>query len=121
MVLLINLLVAIIALEHLWFLFIEMFLWTKPLGRKIFKLDPDFAQKSASLAANQGLYNGFLSAGLLWSLCTSSEEFALSLKVFFLSCVLVAGLYGAYSVGKTILWVQALPAALTLALIYFLY
>jgi len=112
--LLVNVLVGLIALQHFAFLYLEMFLWNSPTGMKIFKLAPDFATKSAPLAANQGLYNGFLAAGLLWSLLASNPLFAFQLKFYFLSCVLVAGLYGGYSVSKTILYVQALPAAVVL-------
>lgn len=114
-----NILVGIIALEHIGFLVLEMFLWTQPIGKKIFRLDPEFAKKSATLAANQGLYNGFLAAGLLWSLMAPNQAFSFQLKLFFLSCVVIAGLYGAYSVGKSILFTQALPAALVIILVFY--
>jgi putative membrane protein len=113
-----NIFVAFIALEHMAFLALEMFYWNKPLGLKIFRTDQDFAEKSKILAANQGLYNGFLSAGLIWSLFTSSPEQALALKIYFLLCVLIAGLYGAYTVGKSILYLQALPALMALIILW---
>jgi len=106
-----NLLVALVAALHLYFLVLEMFFWTKPLGRKVFRLDPAFAEASKTLAANQGLYNGFLAAGLLWSLLRGDVP----TQLFFLACVVVAGVYGAATVGKKILFVQALPAALAIA------
>ena len=104
-------LVVLVALLHLYFLVLEMFLWTRPLGLKTFRNTPDKAEVTRVLAANQGLYNGFLAAGLLYAAITGSREFA----VFFLACVVVAGLYGAYSVNKRIFLVQALPALLALA------
>ncbi|MBB5189445.1 putative membrane protein [Silvimonas terrae] len=112
MILIASLLVALVALLHLYFLVLEMFFWTKPLGRKVFRLTPEFAQASKTLAANQGLYNGFLAAGLIWGLTLGAA--GLGIKVFFLLCVIVAGVYGAITVGKKILYVQALPAALAL-------
>lgn len=110
-----NIVIAIVALLHVYFLVLEMFLWDKPAGLKTFKLTPEFAKASKVLAANQGLYNGFLAAGLLWGL--SMGETGAPVKVFFLCCVLVAGLYGAATVGKKILFIQALPAALGLLLL----
>ena len=104
-------LVVLVALLHLYFLVLEMFLWTRPLGLKTFRNTPEKAEFTRVLAANQGLYNGFLAAGLLYAAITGSREFAL----FFLACVVVAGLYGAYSVNKRIFLVQALPALLALA------
>ncbi len=106
-------LVALVAIEHALFLVIEMFFWRKPFGMKTFGTTPDFAEASAALAANQGLYNGFLAAGLAWSLLPGPHSFAL--RVFFLSCVIVAGLFGAATVKPRIALVQALPAALALA------
>ena len=100
-----------VALIHCYITVLEMALWTKPQGRKAFKLTPEFAEQTKTLGANQGLYNGFLAAGLLYAAITGSREFAL----FFLACVVVAGLYGAYSVNKRIFLVQALPALLALA------
>ena len=103
-------LVVLVALLHLYFLVLEMFLWTRPLGLKTFRNTPEKAEVTRVLAANQGLYNGFLAAGLLYAAITGSREFAL----FFLACVVVAGLYGAYSVNKRIFFVQAMPALLAL-------
>lgn len=119
MVILINFLVGLIAIQHLMFLILEMFLWTKPVGLKVFGQTLDMAQATSTLAANQGLYNGFLAAGLVWSLFEGSLDFSYSLKLFFVGCVLIAGLYGWYSVSRTILFVQAFPAALTLGLLIF--
>lgn len=111
--LLANGLVILVAVLHLYFLYLEMFQWTKPLGLKTFKNDAEYARKSAVLAANQGLYNGFLAAGLIWSVF-ANENMAPSLKVFFLGCVIVAGLYGGYSVNKKIFFIQAIPAIIAL-------
>lgn len=110
-----NVAIAAIALLHLYFLVLEMFLWTKPMGRRVFRLTPEFAQASAALAANQGLYNGFLAAGLLWGLVLGPDGFGV--KVFFLACVIVAGLFAAVTVNRRILWVQALPGVLGLVLV----
>jgi putative membrane protein len=106
-------LIGFIAIEHIAFLVLEMFLWTHPIGLKIFGRTPEVAESSKVLAANQGLYNGFLAAGLIWGLISKDW----SVNVFFVSCVLVAGLYGGYSVKKTILVVQALPALLALIML----
>ena len=114
---LINFLVGFIAIAHIGFLYLEMFLWNTPKGHKIFKLDPAFAEQSATLASNQGLYNGFLAAGLIWSLMAPSSDFGFQLKIFFGSCVLVAGLYGWMTVSKTILYAQVIPGALLLVLL----
>jgi len=108
-----NGLVVLVAVLHLFFLYLEMFQWTKPLGMKTFKNDAEFARRSAVLAANQGLYNGFLAAGLFWSVF-ANEQIALSLKVFFLSCVIIASLYGWYSVNKRIFFIQGIPAIVAL-------
>jgi putative membrane protein len=114
-----NVLVLLIALEHVWFLVLEMFLWTKPLGLKTFRLSAEKARASAALAANQGLYNGFLAAGLVFSLVAPSPETAFSLKVFFLACIVVAGVFGAITtVSRSILIAQALPAAAALVLVW---
>jgi len=112
-----NLVVALVAILHLYFMMLEMVFWTRPLGRKVFGLSADFAEASKRLAANQGLYNGFLAAGLIWSLTLGDAGFAI--KVFFLVCVLVAGAFGAATVSRKILWVQALPAAVALVLLFF--
>ena len=108
-----DLAAALVALLHLAFLVLEMFLWTQPLGLRIFRNTPEKAEMTKVLAANQGLYNGFLAAGLAWGLIAGSQPF----KVFFLACVIVAGAYGAWSVSKRILWVQAAPGAVALALL----
>lgn len=109
-------LVVLIAIEHLGFLVLEMFLWTRPIGRRVFRTTPEFAQQSAALAANQGLYNGLLAAGLLWAAFHPVPEVALQLRVFFLACVVVAGIGGAITVSRRIFYVQALPALVGLAL-----
>jgi putative membrane protein len=113
-----NLLVALVAALHLYFLVLEMFLWTKPLGLKTFRNSPAKAAESAVLAANQGLYNGFLAAGLVWGLVQGIPSFAFQIKVFFLLCVIVAGIYGAVTVSQRILLVQAAPAAVALILLW---
>lgn len=107
----------LIALLHIWFLILEMFLWQKPIGLKIFKTDPNQARITATLAENQGLYNGFLAAGLCWSLLATNEIFAQQLQLFFLSCITIAGIYAGIRVNKRIFWVQAFPA---LCIIFFL-
>ena len=106
-------LVALVALLHAYFLVLEMFLWTTPTGRRVFGLEPAFAEESKALAANQGLYNGFLAAGLVVGL-VGPEEQRYAFQVFFLLCVIVAGVYGAATVSRRILLVQALPAVLAL-------
>ena len=111
-----NILVGVVALIHLYIVYLEMVLWDTPKGHKAFNLDPDFATKSKTLAANQGLYNGFLAAGLIWGLYLGAAGF--QVKVFFLLCVSVAGLYGAATVGKKILYIQTVPAALALAALW---
>ncbi|WP_420133121.1 DUF1304 domain-containing protein [Rhodopseudomonas sp.] len=111
-------LTALVAALHVFFLVLEMFLWTKPLGMKVFRNTPDKAAASAVLAANQGLYNGFLAAGLIWSLLHPNPAVALQLATFFLGCVIVAGLYGAWTVSRRILYVQAAPAALALIAVW---
>lgn len=112
-----NVLVALVALLHIYFLILEMFLWTKPTGLKTFGNSQEKAKDSAVLAANQGLYNGFLAIGLLWGLIHPVSDFGFQIKVFFLLCVIVAGVYGAISVSRRILFVQAAPAALALILL----
>ncbi|EST35799.1 hypothetical protein N566_17250 [Streptomycetaceae bacterium MP113-05] len=111
-----QLLIGLIAVVHLWFLVLEMFLWQTARGRATFGTDAEFAARSAPLAANQGLYNGFLSAGLAWSLLAGApgDPDGFTPAVFFLSCVLIAGVYGAATVSRRILVVQALPAACAL-------
>ena len=110
-----NIVIALIALIHVYILVLEMFLWDKPKGMKAFDLTQEFATQSKVLAANQGLYNGFLAAGLLWGLSMGSA--GNSVKIFFLLCVLIAGLYGAATANKRILFIQAIPAALGLLLL----
>jgi len=111
-----DVLAALVALEHLGFLVLEMFLWTKPVGLRVFRLSPQAAASSATLAMNQGLYNGFLAAGLLWGLL-ASEPASLAIKTFFLACVVVAGVFGAATVSPRVLFVQAAPALLALVLL----
>lgn len=118
LILIANILVALVAALHACFLVLEMFLWTKPIGLKVFRNTPDKAEITKVLAANQGLYNGFLVAGLIWGLVHGNPAFALQIKVFFLLCVIVAGAYGAATVSTRILIVQALPAAIALAALF---
>lgn len=112
-----DILIILIAVLHIYFLVLEMFLWEKPIGLKAFGLTPETAKTSRVLAANQGLYNGFLSAGLIWGLLLGSE--GMDVKAFFLCCVLIAGLFGAATASRKILFIQALPAALALGLLFF--
>jgi putative membrane protein len=107
-------LTALIAALHLYILVLEMFLWESPRARRVFGTTPDFARATRVLAANQGLYNGFLAAGLIWALVAGLAEAGRAPALFFLACVLVAGLYGAATASRRILFVQALPAALAL-------
>lgn len=111
-----DVVVGLVALLHLWFLVLEMFLWDKPYGRKTFGLTEERAAATKSLAMNQGLYNGFLAAGLAWGLIAGGAA-GFPIKVFFLSCVIVAGVFGAATASRKILWVQALPAAVALELL----
>ncbi|HEY9105900.1 MAG TPA: DUF1304 domain-containing protein [Roseateles sp.] len=108
-------LAALVALLHVYILVLEMFFWTKPLGRKAFGLKADFAEQSKALAANQGLYNGFLAAGLAWGLMQGAASAGRPWLVFFLGCVIVAGVFGAATASRKILFVQALPGAVALA------
>jgi putative membrane protein len=110
-----DILVALVALLHLYFLVLEMFLWDKPAGLRAFGQTPERARATKQLAANQGLYNGFLVAGLVWGLSLGAGGFAV--KIFFLSCVIVAGVFGALTVSRKIFFVQALPAIAALALV----
>lgn len=109
-----RLIATLVALLHLYFLVLEMFLWTRPLGLKVFRNTPEKAQTTRVLAANQGLYNGFLAAGLAWGVVATRAD----VLAFFLGCVVVAGLYGAWSVSRRILWIQAAPAAVALLLLW---
>ena len=110
-----QILIGVVAFEHLYFLYLEMFAWTTPKTRRAFDTTAEFAEASKSMAANQGLYNGFLAGGLIWSLLQPDTAFALQLKIFFLACVIVAAIYGALSVKRRILYVQGIPAILALA------
>lgn len=112
-----QVLVGLVAVIHFYIVVLEMFLWTKPRGMKVFRTEPEFAAKSATLAANQGLYNGFLAVGLVWGLI-AAEPVGFQFRVFFLLCVAVAGLYGAATVGKRILFVQTVPALLALGAVF---
>ncbi|MFI0842659.1 DUF1304 domain-containing protein [Mesorhizobium sp. IMUNJ 23232] len=111
-----SILIAVVALFHLAFMYLEMVAWGQPLGRKVFGTSPEFATASKALAANQGLYNGFLVAGLVWGLALGESGF--SVKVFFLACVIVAGVFGAATVSRRILYVQAAPAVMALICLY---
>jgi putative membrane protein len=111
-----DVVIGFIALVHLYILVLEMFLWEKPAGRRAFGLSQEMARASKRLAVNQGLYNGFLAAGLIWGLILGGEGF--SVKVFFLSCILIAGLFGAATASRKILFIQALPAAVGLVLVW---
>ena len=108
---------SLVALEHVYIMILEMFLWTTPRGRKAFDLTPDFANQTRNLAANQGLYNGFLAAGLLWALIHPDGRVATQLQTFFLGCVVIAGIFGAATANKKILFMQALPAAMSLGFV----
>src|SRR5215475_8360516 len=108
-----NLAVALVALLHLYFLVLEMFLWETPFGLRTFGLTPEFAAASKTLAANQGLYNGFLAAGLAWAAFLGSSTIA----AFFLGCVIVAGVFGGFTASRKIFWVQATPGIVALALV----
>ncbi|HAT2611259.1 TPA: DUF1304 domain-containing protein [Kluyvera intermedia] len=107
-----NILIALVAAIHVYILVLEMFLWDTKTGRKAFNLSPDFARDTRVMAANQGLYNGFLAAGLLWGLWLGDAGFPV--KLFFLTCVLIAGVFGAATASKKILYVQALPALIAM-------
>lgn len=108
-----NLLTALVALIHVYILVLEMFFWDTPRGHKAFGLKPEFARATRVLAANQGLYNGFLAAGLFWGLWLGAAGIAV--KLFFLACVAVAGIYGAATSSRKILFVQTVPAVLAMA------
>jgi putative membrane protein len=110
-----NVVVGLVALVHVYILVLEMFLWDKPAGLRAFGQTKEAAAASKVLAANQGLYNGFLAAGLIWGLSLGAD--GTSVKVFFLTCVLIAGVYGAVTANRKILYVQAIPAAIGLALV----
>jgi putative membrane protein len=116
MTLVANILIGLVAFLHVYFLVLEMFLWDTPYGRRTFNLTPDFAAASKVLAANQGLYNGFLATGLIWGLSLGIAGVAI--KTFFLVCVVVAGVYGGYSVNRRIFFVQAIPAIIALVVLH---
>ncbi|WP_437734871.1 DUF1304 domain-containing protein [Sorangium sp. So ce1335] len=113
-----TLLVILVAIEHVYFLILEMFLWTTPRGLRTFGMTQELADATATLAKNQGLYNGFLAAGLFWSLLSHDAGDALERKTFFLGCVIVAGIYGGITVGRRLFFVQGVPALLALALVW---
>jgi putative membrane protein len=115
MQLLSSIVVAVVALLHVWILVLEMMLWDRPLGMRIFRMTPERAAATKVLAMNQGLYNGFLAAGLTWGAWLGSEGEPIVL--FFLGCVVMAGIFGAATVGRRILWVQAFPAAVGIVLV----
>jgi putative membrane protein len=117
MVLISNILVGIVAALHAYFLVLEMFFWTQPLGLRVFNMTAQKAQDSAVLAANQGLYNGFLAAGLLYGIFAATAV-GFQFKVFFLLCVIAAGLYGGYSVSPRIIYIQAVPAVIALLFVW---
>jgi putative membrane protein len=110
-----NVVIAVVALLHAYFLVLEMFLWDKPYGRKTFGMSEEKAATTKSLAMNQGLYNGFLAAGLVWGLLLGPAGYAI--KIFFLVCVIIAGVFGAITASRKILWVQAVPACVALGLL----
>jgi putative membrane protein len=112
-----QILIGFVALLHLYFLALEMFFWDKPLGRRVFNLTPEFATASKTLAANQGLYNGFLAAGLIWSLILGGHE-GFHVAIFFLTCIIVAGIYGGLTVNKRIFFFQAMPAIVALIMLH---
>ena len=112
MSLIVNIIIGIVALLHTYFLVLEMFLWDKPTGRRAFHTTPEYAAQSKTLAANQGLYNGFLAAGLIWGLFAGD-----AVKIFFLGCVIIAGIFGAFTVSKRIFYIQAMPALIGLVLL----
>lgn len=108
-------LAALVAAEHVYFLVLEMFLWQKPIGLKTFKQTAEMAASTQSLAANQGLYNGFLAAGIIYGMVAADPRVGFALLAFSLSCVIVAGIFGAATVSRRIFYIQAVPGALALA------
>jgi putative membrane protein len=110
-----RILAGIVVLEHFYFLYLEMFQWTTPVGMRAFGTTKETAESSKTLAANQGLYNGFLAAGLIWGIFHPDVMVGKQVMLFFLGCVIVAGLYGGFTVKRSILWIQALPALIALA------
>lgn len=118
MLLLSQIIIAFVALLHLYFLWLEMFAWETKAPKVFRNFEKEMFPKTKAMAANQGLYNGFLSAGLIWSLFIANPEWSSNVAIFFLACVLVAGLYGAYSVSKRIFYVQGIPALIGLVLVW---
>ena len=117
---LLKVLITILAALHLYFLWLEMFVWTT-VGKRTFRImSPDLFEKTKILAANQGLYNGFLAAGLVWSVCISNAEWSVNVALFFLCCVLTAGLYGWYTISIRIFYIQGLPALITILILFWL-
>ena len=114
-----TILVALVALIHLYIVLLEMVWWSGPRGQQAFGLTPEFALATRALAANQGLYNGFLAAGLIWGLLQPIPDFAWQIKLFFLTCVAVAGLFGAATASRKILFVQTVPAVLAMLAVIF--
>jgi putative membrane protein len=113
-------LVSLVAVEHIYILIMEMFMWTKPRTLKVFGLEKSFAEETKAMAANQGLYNGFLAAGLIFGLLHSNPVFGFQLQVFFLSCVIIAAAFGSATVKKSIIFIQGIPAILALLSVLFL-
>ena len=116
-----NILCGVVAFEHVYFLILEMFLWRKPFGLRTFGQSQAHADTTATLAANQGLYNGFLAAGLVWGLGSANPDFAFAIKAFFLGCVVVAGIFGGMTVKRTIFFIQGVPAILALAALFLIH
>jgi putative membrane protein len=114
-----SILVALVALLHVYIMVLEMVLWTGPRGQKAFGLTPEFAASTKALAANQGLYNGFLAAGLIWALVHPVPEFAWQIAMFFLACVAIAGIYGAVTASRKILFIQTVPAVIAMLAVMF--
>lgn len=113
-----QLAIFFVSIIHFYFLILEMFLWTKPFGRKVFRLNIEQAETQKALAANQGLYNGFLSAGLLWSVVHPDPNIAEQIAQFFLVCVIIAGIYGALTVSRKIFYIQSAPALIAFLFIF---
>ncbi|TLV02735.1 DUF1304 domain-containing protein [Dyadobacter luticola] len=115
-----KILIGLIALEHIYILYIEMFAW-ETKGKETFKgsLAPELFKPTKTLAANQGLYNGFLAAGLIWTFFIEEHHWRFHVAIFFLTCIIVAGIYGAFTASRKIFWVQALPAIVTLVVLHF--
>ncbi len=116
-----SILVSLIAILHIYIMIIEMYFWDKPRGLKAFGLKPDFATSTTVLGANQGLYNGFLAAGLIWGLIHQQAVFGLQIQLFFLSCIFVAGIYGAATFARKIIFIQSVPSLIAIVLVYMNY